>query len=143
MVIPGSHKGPTYDHHQNGAFIGAVTDPNFKTDNAVQVEVPAGGISIHHVRTLHGSYPNTSPNPRRLLLFQYCAIDAWPLTGSDWDVFNDYILRGEPTQDIRMTDAPVRMPRPYAERGGSIYEVQSLMENPILRGQIAEKSLRV
>jgi ectoine hydroxylase-related dioxygenase (phytanoyl-CoA dioxygenase family) len=143
MVIPGSHKGPTYNHHQNGAFIGAVTDPNFKTDNAVQVEVPAGGISIHHVRTLHGSYPNTSPNPRRLLLFQYCALDAWPLTGADWDVFNDYILRGEPTHDIRVTAAPVRIPRPYAERGGSIYEVQSLMENPILRGQIAEKSLRV
>ena len=143
MVIPGSHKGPTCDHHQNGVFIGAVTDPNFKTDNAAQVEVPAGGISIHHVRTLHGSYPNTSRNPRRLLLLQYCAIDAWPLTGADWDTFNDCILRGEPTNDIRVTAAPVRIPRPYAERGGSIYEVQSLMENPILRGNTAEKSLRV
>ena len=80
MVIPGSHKGPTYDHHQNGIFVGAVTDPNFSSDNAVPVQVKAGGISIHHVRTLHGSAPNTSSNPRRLLLLQYCAIDAWPHT---------------------------------------------------------------
>lgn len=132
MVIPGSHKGPTYDHHQNGAFVGAVTDPNFSTDNAVPVEVKAGGISIHHVRMLHGSAPNTSSKPRRLLLLQYCAVDAWPLSGADWDSFKSLVLRGEATNQARMIAAPVRLARPYAERGGSIYEVQTLLENRIL-----------
>ena len=130
LVIPGSHKGPTYDHHQHGRFCGAVTDPDFTPENAVPLEVPAGGISIHHVRTLHGSAPNYSGAPRRLLLFQYCAADAWPLSGaSDWDAFNSNMLRGEPTNVPRMADLPVRMPLPGAEKGGSIYENQSVLES--------------
>ena len=129
LVIPGSHKGPTYDHHQHDRFCGAVTDPEFTPENAVPLEVPAGGISIHHVRTLHGSAPNYSGAPRRLLLFQYCAADAWPLSGAgDWDAFNSNMLRGEPTNVPRMADLPVRMPLPGAEKGGSIYENQSVLE---------------
>jgi ectoine hydroxylase-related dioxygenase (phytanoyl-CoA dioxygenase family) len=134
LVIPGSHRGPVYDHHQHGRFCGAVTDPAFKPEGAVPVEVPAGGISIHHVRTLHGSAPNLSDQPRRLLLFQYCAVDAWPLTGiGDWDAFNRSILVGEPTNVPRMVSAPVRMPYPPAERQGSIYENQSVLEKPVFR----------
>ena len=131
MVVPGSHKGPTYDHHQNGVFVGAVTDPDFSTDNAVPVEIKAGGISIHHVRTLHGSAPNNSSKPRRLLLLQYCALDAWPIAGADWNAFKSLVLRGEPTNQPRVVPAPIRIPQPYAGRGGSIYEVQTLLENPI------------
>jgi ectoine hydroxylase-related dioxygenase (phytanoyl-CoA dioxygenase family) len=132
MVIPGSHRGPVYDHHQKGYFVGAVTDSRFSPEGAVPVEVKAGGISIHHVRTLHGSATNTSDKPRRLLLFQYCAVDAWPLSGiPDWDTFNSFIIRGEPTNVPRMKEAPVRMPIPYGERKGSIYEVQTLLEKPI------------
>ena len=131
MVVPGSHKGPTYDHHQNGVFVGAVTDPNFSSDNAIPVEVKAGGISIHHVRTLHGSAPNSSSNPRRLLLLQYCALDAWPIAGTTWDVFKSFVLRGEATNQPRVVPAPIRIPQPYAEKTGSIYEVQTLLDNPV------------
>ena len=42
MVIPGSQKGPIYDHHQNGMFVGAVTDRRFRAEGAVAVEVKAG-----------------------------------------------------------------------------------------------------
>ncbi len=134
LVIPGSQKGPTMDHHQEGRFCGAVTDPSFSGKGAVVVEVPAGGISIHHVRAFHGSAPNTSGAQRRLLLLQYCAADAWPLTGAgDWDKFNSLILRGEPTNVPRIKDVPVRMPLPGALRGGSIYENQSVLEKKILR----------
>ncbi|MBI4552495.1 MAG: phytanoyl-CoA dioxygenase family protein [Candidatus Latescibacteria bacterium] len=136
LVIPGSHKGPIYNHHQNGVFVGGIADPRFNPDRerVVPVEVKAGGISLHHVRMLHGSAPNVSNAPRRLLLFQYCAIDAWPLTGvSDWKAFNDCIMRGEPTHQPRLVPVPVRIPLPPAERGGSIYEVQTLMEQPVFR----------
>jgi phytanoyl-CoA hydroxylase len=131
LVIPGSHKGPVLDHHSKtrGVFVGAVTDEDFTAEGAVPLLLDAGGISIHHVRTLHGSAPNTSPNPRRLLLYQYCAIDAWPLMGfGTWDSFNATIVRGEPTVVARVTNVPVRMSVPSGERGGSIYETQLMME---------------
>ena len=132
MILPGSHKGPTLNHHQDGAFVGAVTDSDFTPEGAVSLELKAGGISIHHVRALHGSAPNTSTKPRRLMLAQYCAVDAWPLKGiPDWDTFNDFILRGEPTNQPRIVSTPVRMPEPYSEKKGSIYEVQSLLDNPL------------
>ena len=132
MIIPGSHKGRIYDHHQDGAFIGGITEPDFKPDGEVPVEVKAGGISIHHVRMLHGSALNKSDKPRRLFLIQYCALDAWPILGiTEWDEFNACILRGEPILQPRMTSLPIRIPRPYGEKGGSIYEVQSVMDKPL------------
>ncbi|NKB67998.1 MAG: phytanoyl-CoA dioxygenase family protein [Candidatus Latescibacteria bacterium] len=131
MVIPGSHKGKIYDHHLDGRFCGAVTEPDFDDGDAVRIEVPAGGISIHHVRALHGSLPNTTPHPRRLLLLQYCAADAYPLVGKgvgSWDDFGETFLRGDPTPNIRASDAPIRMPQPPALRGGSIYENQTVLQ---------------
>ena len=61
LVIPGSHKGPIYNHHLDGHFAGAVTTADFDDSAAEKIELKAGGISIHHVRALHGSLPNTSP----------------------------------------------------------------------------------
>ena len=60
MVIPGSHKDKVWDHHQDGLFVGAVTDPTFQPDDAVSVTVKAGGSTLHHVRMVHGSKPNES-----------------------------------------------------------------------------------
>jgi len=142
LVIPGSHKGPVIDHHSKsrGVFVGAVTDEDFTAAGAVPILLDAGGISIHHVRTLHGSAPNTSPNPRRLLLDQYCAIDAWPIMGfGSWDAFNATIVRGEPTRVARVTNVPVRMPVPTGEKGGSIYEIQTMMEKRLFSVPAAEK----
>lgn len=133
LVIPGSHKGPVYTHHQHGRFAGAVTEEVPDADKAVPIELRAGGISIHHVRTLHASATNRSAYPRRLLLFQYCSIDSWSLMGfKDWDEYVATILRGEPTNRPRVMDVPVQMPWPPAERGGSIYETQTILEKPLL-----------
>lgn len=135
LVIPGSHKGPIYTHHQDGHFAGAVTEEVPNADKAVPIEVRAGGISIHHVRTLHASATNRSAYPRRLLLFQYCSIDSWPLMGlKDWGAYEASILRGEPTNRPRVTDVPVELPWPPAERGGSIYETQTILKKPVFAG---------
>ena len=126
LVIPESHRGPIYDHHLDGSFCGAITDPAFDDSTAVPLELPAGAISIHHARTIHGSTPNRSSAPRRLLLFQMVAIDAWPLMGvADLAEFNSCILRGAPTNQPRLTDVPIRMPLPPAGSQGSIYENQT------------------
>jgi hypothetical protein len=137
LVIPGSHKGPVYSHHQGGVFVGAVTDPDFDAHDAVPIELKAGGISIHHVRLLHASAPNTSSRPRRLLLYQYCAVDAWPLAFPDLGQFNGCILQGEPTAEPRLAAVPVRIPLPTPERKGSIFEIQSALE----RSAFAKKGM--
>lgn len=128
LAIPGTHKGRILDHHKDGQFAGGVTEPDFDDSKAQKIEVKAGGISIHHVRVLHGSLPNLSPHPRRLLLFQYCASDAWPLRGVEWDEYVASHVCGEPTNQPRVTDVPVRIPLPRPKHSGSIYETQQALE---------------
>jgi ectoine hydroxylase-related dioxygenase (phytanoyl-CoA dioxygenase family) len=129
MVIPGSHKGPVYDHHgPDGRFCGAI-DPQ-ASDLDLSMAVPclgkAGSITVHHVRAVHGSATNFSGKERRFLLFQYRAADAWPLLGFPGGIekFDELLLAGEPTLEPRLAPAPVRLPLPPAEHQGSIYENQ-------------------
>ncbi len=127
LVLPGTHKGPVFDHHSNGFFAGTM-DPELKTldyASAVALTGSAGSMTIHHVRTVHGSALNTSNKPRRLLLHEYAAVDAWPLLGiASLDDFNGRIVRGQPTIEPRLADVPVRMPLPPSPFQGSIYENQ-------------------
>lgn len=127
MVVPGSHKGPILDHHADGHFCGAC-DPaaaGVDVSTAERLMGPAGSMTVHHVRAIHGSDLNRSDRPRRLLLFQYTAVDAWPLLGCpDWQDFNARIVTGEPTNRPRMTAVPVQLPVPPAPFQGSIYENQ-------------------
>ncbi|MEM6986565.1 MAG: phytanoyl-CoA dioxygenase family protein, partial [Pseudomonadota bacterium] len=83
LAIPGSHRGPVLDHSRNGVFAGAIdpADPAFHAADARALVGPAGSASVHHVRALHGSAPNSSTQPRRVLFFECCAADAWPLAG--------------------------------------------------------------
>ena len=128
MGIPGSHKGPVLDHHYDGAFCGAINPDTSEIDfgAAVPMTGPAGSITIHHARTIHGSAPNRSDKPRRLLLHQYRAADAWPLLGfkGTWDEWNALLVTGEPSCEPRLADVPVRLPLPPASSQGSIYENQ-------------------
>ena len=129
MVIPGSHHGPIYDHHgADGCFCGAIDPAASKLDlsKAVPCLGKAGSITIHHVRAVHGSATNFSGRPRRFLLFQYRAADAWPLLGlkEGIDKFNEQLIVGEPSLAPRLVPLPVRMPLPPAAFQGSIYENQ-------------------
>jgi len=133
LVIPGSHQGPILDHHQGGRFVGAVTQEGFDDGAAAPVQLRAGGISIHHARLLHGSLPNTSARPRRLLLFQYCAGDAWPVMGSSMEAWEQSLLCGDLTYQPRVTPVPIRLPLPPAVRQGSIYESQTVLEKSTFR----------
>lgn len=129
LCIPGSHLGPVHDHHADGRFCGAMAAriEGVDYDAAVPVTGKAGSISIHHVRTIHGSATNTSDKPRRLLLYQYSAADAWPLKGppADWEAWQARLLCGshDPAAP-RLAPVPVRLPFPAPAHTGSIYEVQ-------------------
>ena len=134
LVIPGSHRGPTWDHHQDGRFAGAIEPQECDLDfsAAELVTGRAGACSFHHVRAVHGSAQNTSGRDRRLLLYEVAAADAWDLQGlieGSWDAHRENMIAGEPTVEPRIASAPVRLPFPGAERGGSIYENQSVLRN--------------
>ena len=133
MVIPGSHKRKTWNHHQDGLFVGAITDETFRPDGAVPVTLKAGGITLHHVRMPHGSKPNYSEKPRRMFFIGFCAADAWPLipSGDSLEDINGRVVRGKPTLEPRMKELPVRLSLPRVE-GSSIYQQQEKLRNPLL-----------
>ena len=126
-VIPGSHKGPTWDHHANGAFCGAMDLQacGLRYEDSVPLCGPAGSVSFHHVRIVHGSAQNNSDRARGFLLYEFAAADAFPLMGvKDFGEFNARLISGTPTNIPRIVPAPVRLPLPPAPRQGSIYENQ-------------------
>jgi len=127
MVMPGSHKWTATSHHEDGFFVGAVDIDSINIQKTKYIISKTGGISIHHVRTLHGSAPNMSNKPRRLLLFEFRAADAFPLNGlgMSWDEWNKLIVRGEPTIQPRLEKVPVFFPQPLKYEHGSIFGVQS------------------
>jgi hypothetical protein len=128
MIIPGSHKGPIFDHHSDGRFCGAMDPATGEIDyaKAIPLTGAAGSITVHHVRAVHGSAPNTSNKERRLLLLQYRAADAWPLLGFPAGVqaYDKLMVSGATTIHPRLEPVPVRLPLPPADLQGSIYENQ-------------------
>lgn len=137
QVIPGSHKLPAIPHTMNDVFCGAVnpSNPLVDLDAAVTLTGKAGDISLHHVRTLHGSAPNRGNDPRLLLLYELGAADAWPIAGAQnvytgmnqqalWKKFKDNLVCGSQPLTARLSDVPVMMPLPAPPDGTSIFKVQ-------------------
>ena len=137
MVIPGTHKGPVLSHFRDGVFAGAIdpADPLFARDRIVTLTGRAGSMTVHHVRLLHGSAPNTSDRARLICFYECAAADAWPLAGSStaiagldqrqvWEWIRSRTLYGEPTISPRLADVPILLPLPPAPDSGSIFKIQ-------------------
>jgi ectoine hydroxylase-related dioxygenase (phytanoyl-CoA dioxygenase family) len=134
MVFPGTHRGPALDHHHGGVFAGAVdlAASGFDLADAVPLMGPAGSISIHHARILHGSAVNASTRDRRIIFYEMMAADAFPVVGGrgKWEgleEFDSRMLCGAPTLEPRIVPCPMRVAYPDGPTQGSIYEVQKAM----------------
>ncbi len=138
QMIPGSHKEPVLSHFNNGVFCGAINpdDSAARLNDAVSITGKAGSVSLHHVRTTHGSAPNNGTDPRLLLLYELAAADAWPISGALstytgmnqqelWQTFNDNMVCGTQSVTPRLTEVPVLMPVPPPEDASSIFQTQS------------------
>lgn len=130
QVVPGSHKGPTWNHHDaEGYFCGAMDPaacPGLDVAAAVPLLAKAGSMSFHHVRAVHGSAQNLSDRSRTLLLYEFAAADAYPLMGvPDFADFEQRMVAGRSGIEPRQVAAPIRMPLPPARGQGSIYENQT------------------
>ncbi len=136
MVFPGTHRGPMFDHHVDGVFAAAMdlAAAGLDADDAVPLMGPAGSISLHHARIVHGSALNTSARDRRLLFYECMAADAFPVMGSmtsfgSLEEYDNRMLCGTPTIEPRLDAVPIRIPLPLPDARGSIYEIQRNLSN--------------
>lgn len=137
MVIPGSHKGPLLSHKHEGLFCGAVhpDDPLFEQEKAVTLTGKAGSMTVHHVRTLHGSAPNMSDKNRLILFYELASGDAWPILGAGsylhelgqrkfWEDLQTRLVTGSIITEPRLEKVPASMPLAPAADNTSIFKTQ-------------------
>ncbi len=123
--VPGSHLGELFDQYDGETWVGCLSDADVaRVDvaSAVYPVGPAGSITVHNCRTVHGSAPNRSDRERPLLLQTYSAADAFPYT----DIVRrsphgDMLIRGQPARWARHDPRPCQV-GPTQPR--TIFEVQ-------------------
>ena len=125
-VVPGTHRGPLYDHWHDGVFTGAVSAAVAAEmqPQAVPCLGAAGAACLMHTRLLHGSAPNLSDTPRTLFICAYTAEDAYPLQANH--IPSEYmyeIVRGEYSGRVRCSD--YEMIFPEVPKGASFFEQQA------------------
>lgn len=111
-MVKGSHKLGSLEHRADGVFTGVCQEKQHWEDHPdliTAITPKAGGISIHHCLTLHGSGPNISGLPRRGIVFQYRADDAFQIADT---IFLDtgLIVSGRRRGLIRLTSGTYYLP---------------------------------
>ncbi len=96
QFVPRSHRWDVAPHHPIGhdpKIIGLeVDDPDALTAEAVACELPPGGATIHHCKTMHYTGPNVSDQPRRAYILGFGAPPTTRSTPRDF-----YWLRQQQT----------------------------------------------
>src|SRR5436309_2229215 len=128
-VQPGRHSGPVHEHYDGDRFVGSMQAADvgrLDLGRAHLLALPAGSIHIHHYRLVHGSAPNLSARPRRLLINSYRAADAIPFTpDSSHSRFYGRLVRGPEARVARRQGGEIRMPPDFSQGYSSIYELQT------------------
>ena len=114
-VVPGSQR-ERYSHYRDGKFVGAI-DPALDAEferRARPITGEPGDVCLLHTWTVHGGGPNRSDRPRRLLICDYTATDAVPLTAPAVpSPHTGRVLRGKPARTARLKTATIELPQAY------------------------------
>jgi nanoRNase/pAp phosphatase (c-di-AMP/oligoRNAs hydrolase) len=128
--LPGSQNGPLYDlYNDDGTWNGALSDADAASLDLEQVEYmtgPAGSLTIHNCRTVHGSPPNQSDTGRPLLLYAYSSADAFTYTYNP--IMSSYygaIVRGHPARHAHHDPRPCQIPPDWSGGYTSIFAAQA------------------
>jgi ectoine hydroxylase len=112
--VSASHDGPLFDLYDGDRWVGALNDDDVAragVDRATYPVGPAGTITLHNCRTVHGSAPNTSNTWRPLLLQTYAPADAYAYTDLVRRTpHGEELIRGEPARWARHDPRPCLMP---------------------------------
>jgi len=129
QVVPGSHKGPIFEHYDakrewTGAIDGSDLDAA-GVSGAVELTGKAGTVSVHHSCTVHGSARNLSSTGRPVFVVTYTAADAYPYTAVPYPSSHyGSLVRGHQPRHAHHQE--LRMPLPPDWSGGytSIFDHQ-------------------
>ena len=128
-MIPGSHNGELFDQYSDdGEWIGCLRQndaENLDTSKVVYLDGPAGSLTIHNCRMIHGSKPNNSDVVRPLLLNIYAPADAMPYTHNPlYSNYDQAIVRGEAQRWAPHDPRPCLMPPDWSGGYSSIFALQ-------------------
>ncbi|MEM7405619.1 MAG: phytanoyl-CoA dioxygenase family protein [Pseudomonadota bacterium] len=129
-VVPGSHRGPVYDHYDAEGnwrgFIDEADVENIDIPSTVYLHGPAGSVTIHHCRSVHGSMPNNHPTKARpFLLFAYSAANCLPLMPyNQASRYNGVIVRGKHPEYAQFEGEPCKLPPLRSKSTRSIFQAQ-------------------
>jgi non-haem Fe2+, alpha-ketoglutarate-dependent halogenase len=130
QVIPGSHKvdqiphRDTFDKH-NLLTRGQEVAVDVDESKAVTITLEPGEMSLHHVRLVHGSPPNTSDDRRIGFAIRYVPTSVSQIAGEDsatlvrgTDRFGHFELEPRPSRDL--DPALVALHKRITERNAQI-----------------------
>jgi ectoine hydroxylase len=129
-MIPGSHDGELFDHHDaSGKWTGYIADEDLKRvplDTADELDGPAGSVIMLNCRTIHGSRPAVADKARPMMLNVYSSADAFMLfTPPTPTSHTGEIIRGKPARWSHNDPRPCRIPPDWTKTGYvSIYAAQ-------------------
>ena len=128
-VIPGSHNGVLfnqYDDNENWTgCLSANDEKKIDSKKAVYLDGPAGSITIHNCRTVHGSKKNNSDLGRPLLINVFTSADAFPYTSNP--IFSKYdqkIVYGSNAKWADHDPRPCLLPPDWSGGYKSIFSYQ-------------------
>ena len=128
--LPGSHAGPLFNQYDDkGQWTGCLNPCDVeKLDlgRTVYVEAPAGSITVHNCRTVHGSPPSTRAEGRPLLLNAYASADAFPYTPHPEPAPHvGEVIRGKPARWAHHDPRPCLIPPDWSGGYTSIFAAQA------------------
>ena len=128
-VVPGSHTGEIFNHYNDkDQWVGALDEadvPRVPTETAVYLKGPAGSVTVHHCRMVHGSVPNRSNRGRPLLINAFSSADALTITPNPVPCcYTGEVVRGKPARWAEFDAEPCLIPPDWSGGYTSIFSLQ-------------------
>ena len=129
-IVPKSHlREPLYNQYdENGKWVGCLSPEDVATLDLSSVRYltgPAGSLTLHNCRTVHGSPKNTSDVGRPLLLYTLSSADAFPYTVNPIRSSKDQmIIRGKRALFAHHDPRACLIPPDWSAGYTSIFDLQ-------------------
>ena len=138
-ILPGSHKGPLYDQYdQDGNWTGGLSETDtsgLDLVKAVYLTAPAGSITVHNCRTVHGSPPSKIADGRPLLINAFTSADAFAYTPNPASTRHyRHLVRGKAARWAHHDPRPCLIPPDWSAGYTSIFAAQSGENSPPAAG---------